>query len=120
MQGIVIAAHGSRSQDVDVTMQFIMQRVRAQVTEIPVELGYLGMGTPTIEEALEQLRMQGVHTITIIPYFLFQGMHVKETIPEIAVKFQQEHPELQVHVGKALGEDERLAAVLAQRIFEVL
>ena len=120
MHGIVITAHGSRSPEVDVTMQFILGLVREQVTEIPIQLGYLGCGTPTIEQAMEMLQTEGTEKITIIPYFLFQGIHVKETLPEIAAQFQNTHPEVHVEVGKSLGEDPRLAAVLAQRIQDVL
>ena len=116
MRGIVVAAHGSRSPEVDETMQFIMKIACEKVQEMPVQLGYLGCGHPSIEEALDHLREEGAETITIIPYFLFQGIHVKETIPEIAEMYQKQHPEMRVEVGKSLGEDARLAEVLAERI----
>ena len=119
MRGVLVAAHGSRSPEVEETMQFIMKNVRERVSEVPVQLGYLGVGFPSIEEGLEMLRQLGVIEITILPYFLFQGIHVKETLPEIAEAFEKQHPEVHVSVEKSLGADVRLAELLAERIRSV-
>lgn len=117
MQGVLIAAHGSRSKDVAETMQFIMNKVRERLPKVKMQLGYLG-GTPSIEEALDALRIEEVDQVIMIPYFLFRGIHVKETLPEIAEAYRKAFPDMHIEIGAALGEDERLAAVLAERIQE--
>ena len=59
---------------------------------------------------------RGADDIRIVPYFLFEGVHIKEDIPEEIKAFQAHHPNVKITMGQTLGADKRLAEIVADRI----
>ncbi|MFQ9617091.1 MAG: sirohydrochlorin chelatase, partial [Clostridium butyricum] len=56
----------------------------------------------------------------VVPYFLFSGVHIREDIPKEIEEYIADKPGIKISMGNTLGEDPRLADVLADRIKEVL
>ena len=52
----------------------------------------------------------------MVPYFLFEGIHIQKDIPEEIGEILKKYPGVQVEMGKTLGADERLADILTDRI----
>lgn len=118
MDGILIIAHGSRAKATETTMATIVKMVRAKLPQVAVEIGYgyMEFCEMTIEKGLEKLVNDGATRIKAVPYFLFDGMHIKEDIPGILEKFRAEYPQIAVELAPTLGADERLADILVDRI----
>ncbi len=47
-------------------------------------------------------------------------MHIREDIPEELEKFMEKHSDVTIKMGKTLGADARLAAVLTDRVKDAL
>lgn len=120
MTGILLVAHGSRKPETIVTMEKITTEVRNQLQMDNVECAYMEFCDVNIEKGLESLIEKGVNDIKVIPYFLFEGVHIHEDIPEELEKVRQKHNNVKITFGSTLGTDKRLAMIVADRIREIL
>lgn len=118
MTGVLLLAHGSREAEAGRVMEGIAERVRAILPGYLVETASLQFGGRGLEQGLEKLERAGAREIRVIPYFLFEGVHVRR-LESVLRAYEQEHPALTVRLGRALGEDPRLAAILADRVLEL-
>ncbi len=109
-------AHGSREGDTEKTMQKITEYVRQGLEGALVEEAYLQFRDRNLEKGLESLIQKGVTDISVIPYFLFEGVHIKEDIPAELEEFKALHPGVKITMGKTLGADRRLADIIVDRI----
>lgn len=120
MKGVLIIAHGSRRESTVDTMDYITGLVREKLLEVPIVSSYMEFAYPSVLEGLEQLRSKGVTDIIAVPYFLFEGIHIKKDIPGELEKFRLANPEITVNMVGTLGKDRRLAEILSERIKEAL
>ena len=119
MNGILIAAHGSRVVKTLETLETVVNMVKIKLPETIIEVGYMEFCEVDIVGGLNLLKNQGVKSIKVIPYFLFEGIHIRMDIPEEIKKFTDENPGISVSFGNTLGTDERLADILVDRIKEI-
>lgn len=118
MKSVVVLAHGSREQQAVQAWHMLEQAARAKLNaDIPVVFQF-GMGG--LPQALDDLAARGADAITVLPYFLFSGHHLRHTVPELMETWQKTHPHVHLSLAPALGEDERLAGLLADQIANVL
>ncbi len=120
MTGVLIVAHGSRVDSTEKTMQTIRSYVQQELGVDHIVEAYMEFRSTNIEAGLLKLIKRGVDDIKVIPYFLFEGVHIKEDIPGEIAAFQNEHPQVKIQFGKTLGADRRLAQVLADRVREMI
>lgn len=125
MKGIIILAHGSREKSTEDTLKKIVEMMQNNLDNYAVEYGFMEYGfmefsEKSIECGLDSLVAKGLKEIVAIPYFLFDGIHIREDIPEELAKYVEKHPEVTIQMGKTLGADARLAEVLADRVKEVI
>lgn len=119
MRGILVLSHGSQDKSMEHTLQEIVKRLRELCNADIIEAAYLKFSRPDLKDGLDRLKDKGVTDMVVIPYFLFDGVHVKEDIPRAIESYLQENGGIRITVGKSLGADPRLAAILADRIREV-
>ncbi|MFI3171013.1 MAG: CbiX/SirB N-terminal domain-containing protein [Eubacteriales bacterium] len=116
MKGIIILAHGSREKSTESTLIQIVEMVKQQVVDYEIEYAFMEFSGKCIEVGLENLVAKGIKEIVAVPYFLFSGIHIREDIPEELAKFTEKHSDVTITMGQTLGVDERLAAVLVDRV----
>ena len=116
----MILAHGSRNGETEATLEKITEYVREEPQMEHVEPAYMEFREVNLEKGMLRLMENGVTDIRIVPYFLFEGIHIKEDIPAEIAAFKAKHPQVNVEFGKTLGADRRLAMVLADRVRETL
>jgi sirohydrochlorin ferrochelatase len=119
MTGILLLAHGSREGDTEKTMRQITEYVKAELNIDMIEESYLQFRDKNLEKGLESLIRRGADDIRVIPYFLFEGVHIKEDIPAEIAEFSKKHPDVRITLGRTLGADKRLAEIVADRIKEI-
>ena len=118
MNGILIVAHGSRAKKTEDAMNTIVEMAMAKIGDTPCELAYMEFGEINIDKGLQLLVDKGVTKIKLVPYFLFEGMHIRKDIPEEVAEFLEKHPTVTVTMGNILGIDQRIADVLVDRILD--
>jgi sirohydrochlorin cobaltochelatase len=95
-------------------MQAVAQRVLESSTALAVECAYLELSTPDLPTACQSLLARGVQTVTIIPMFLGVGKHAREDLPVLVDALRATHPDIHIELQRAIGEDPRLIALLAE------
>ncbi len=116
MNGVMILAHGSRVQSTKNTINEVVEMTKKKIGDIPLEIAYMEFCDENIEHGIKALTEKGVIHIKVVPYFLFEGIHIRQDIPEEIEKILKDYPGVTVEMGKTLGVDERLADILADRI----
>lgn len=116
MQGVLILAHGSRVESTKQTIEAVAARVRENLGGVPLCVAYMEFCPENIEKGVDALAAAGVDEICAAPYFLFDGIHIREDIPALLAAALEKHPGVRVHMAATLGADPRLADILTDRI----
>ena len=104
MRGLVLFAHGSREPGWARPFEEIRERVRAARPECPIELAYLDLMVPTLEQAIAAVIAQGAPAVTVFPLFLAQGGHLKQDLPRLLDAIRASHPHVPIALETSLGE----------------
>ena len=112
-QAIVLFAHGSRDPLWRAPMEAVATRIAAQSPGRQAICAYLELTTPDLPQAVEDLVDQGATAVTIVPMFLGTGKHAREDLPVLVAELRARHPQVQLHVQSAIGEDPRMTALMA-------
>ena len=116
--GIVLLAHGSRDPLWHRPVQSVARAIQQHAPGLPLECAYIEISQPDLNEAVERLMHAGVEAIRVIPLFLGVGRHAREDIPRLIANLTEQYPQVQFDLRPAVGEDERLIALLAQIALE--
>ena len=120
MKGVLIVGHGSRRKETEYTLESVVEKTRIKLPETIMEIVYMEFSERSIPVGLDALTARGITEIAVVPYFLFDGIHIREDIPEALDEYRAQHPGVKITMGNPLGDDERLAAILADRVMEAL
>lgn len=120
MKGILILAHGSREKSTENTLKEIVSMLKEMMNDYIIETAFLQFSDVNLEAGLDKLKSQGVNDIKVVPYFLFDGVHIREDIPGEINTYLENNKDIKISMGKTLGTDKRLAEILADRVKEAL
>ena len=104
MRGIVLFAHGARDPQWSEPFAAIRERVRAARPECPIEVAYLEMMSPTLEEAIDAVIAEGALAVTVYPLFMGQGGHLKKDLPRILDEIRAARPRIPISLEPPIGE----------------
>ncbi|HZZ91754.1 MAG TPA: CbiX/SirB N-terminal domain-containing protein [Usitatibacter sp.] len=104
MRGIVLFAHGARDPEWAAPFQQVRARLTASRPECRVELAFLELMSPTLEESIARLVEQGALAVTVFPLFMAQGGHLKQDLPRILDDVRARHPRIPIALEKPIGE----------------
>ncbi len=116
MNGIVLIGHGSLRSDSGASMIRLAARLRERGVAPIAEAGFLNYSRPTLAEAVAKCVGSGATSIAVQPYFLIDGVYVREDLPEDVRKVAQQFPSLAIRVAPCLGFHEKLAAIALDRV----
>ncbi len=120
MKAILILAHGSREKKTLETLEKVTEMTKQQLPGVIIETAYMEFCDVNLEAGLDRLVEKGADEIVVVPYFLFEGIHIREDVPGEIKEYLAAHPKVKVTMGNTLGADPRLADTLADRIREAL
>lgn len=109
---IILFAHGAREPEWAHPFEQVRNRLRSE--GMRVELAYLEIMTPSLEEAVRELTAEGLKAVTIVPLFLAQGGHLKRHLPEIVAGLRRRHASTEFRVTPALGEAPEIVAAITE------
>ena len=116
-------------------MEAVAARIASAQSHVHVACAYLELCEPSLTDAAAQmiarLNQNTINSVAlnanfmpasslkslkirILPMFLGMGKHAREDLPEIAAQLRTAHPEVTFEITLAVGEDERVIALLAQ------
>ncbi len=116
-RAVILIGHGSRAAGADDDMERIAEALRSSGDGI-VELCRMGGRGAPFAEVFEACVRSGAREIVVIPYFLHFGVHLRQDIPELLLDAAAKHPEIRLVLGKHLGYDDSLVALVEKRLGE--
>lgn len=115
-KALLIVDRGSREPDVKSELQKICHMVKSLGRYYFCSYCFLEVVPPFIEEGIEQCIDNGAESITIMPYFLYPGMKLKDSVTKIAKICATSV--LKMAVAKPLTYHFRMAEIAINRINE--
>ncbi|GIM28192.1 cobalamin biosynthesis protein CbiX [Clostridium polyendosporum] len=115
MKGILVIGHGSRSQEADEVFFKIVDMLKNKTGSL-VEGCYMEISKPSIPETIEKMYKEGIKDFTVLPYFLFPGIHIKEDIPEILKEVEEKYEDIKISMANPIGYNELLVDILLERV----
>ncbi|MDK2918952.1 MAG: sirohydrochlorin ferrochelatase [Candidatus Petromonas sp.] len=114
-KAILIIGHGSRSKEAQTIFNKIVDHVRNKSEFKLVEGAHMELCEPSIPETVDKLVEKGANEVIFVPYFLYEGIHIKEDIPDIVNELSQKYNEVQFKMAKPIGAEPVLAEILLTR-----
>jgi sirohydrochlorin cobaltochelatase len=103
-EGIVLFAHGSRDPAWAAPFRAIQAKTARARPDLEVELAFLELMQPTLEDAVDALCARGHEDVIIAPLFMAQGAHLKRDLAQIVAALRARHPNVALDVLPAAGE----------------
>jgi sirohydrochlorin cobaltochelatase len=79
-RALILYAHGSRDPDWAKPLEIVRERTQHYATDTRVELAFLELQPPTLDDVVARLVRDGVRDIRVAPMFLGQGGHLKRDV----------------------------------------
>jgi sirohydrochlorin ferrochelatase len=115
---LLFIAHGSREEEANADLRYIVDQLRRQGQYALIEPSYLELAEPTIEEAAARCVAQGAQRIVLLPYFLSAGVHVRRDLTQAWRQLAQQYPHVVFHLAEPLGRHPLLLDIVADRARE--
>ncbi|MBI4825584.1 MAG: CbiX/SirB N-terminal domain-containing protein [Nitrospirae bacterium] len=119
MEIIIIAAHGSPSNDagnIEDIAEHLHKMIHPECNKDCVRAAYLQFNKPSIKDAIDRAVKDGAKRIIVHPFFLSSGIHVIKSIPKIIREAEEIHPDVKFIYTEPLGFHDKLAEVALERI----
>lgn len=115
-KAIILLGHGSRVPDAGKNMERVAAGLKEKHGYAIVETCYMSRLGPHLPEVFEKCVSRGAVDVTVIPYFLHDGLHLVLDIPELLQELAAGYPHVKLVLGRNLGFDEVLIELVERRI----
>ena len=106
MKAIILFGHGARDARWREPFDRLAALWKAQHPEALVQLAFLEMMQPSLEDAVATLSSAGASEIVVVPVFFGQGGHLRNDFPVLLDACQEKFPQVALSATLAVGEDE--------------
>lgn len=115
MSAVVLLGHGSRAPGASDSMDRVAAALGAR-TGASVHVAHMELAEPSLAQVLEEIHTRGEREVTVVPYFLHLGIHLREDIPGLVADCLERLPGMSVRMAPHLGFDEALVDVVERRL----
>jgi len=115
-QAVLLVGHGSRRKEANDALITLCGLVKRKRPNTLIAHCFLQFAAPDLPGALAGLSAQGVEEVTIVPIFLYEGIHIQEDIPELLGQEADKYPQMRLILAPVLGIDERMAEIVWDRV----
>ena len=105
MKAIILFGHGARDARWREPFDRLVELWRVKHAGTPVELAFLEMMQPSLDEAVSSLADLGATQIIVVPVFFGQGGHLRNDFPVILTACRERFPQVSLSATPAVGED---------------
>ncbi|MBU3598286.1 sirohydrochlorin chelatase [Polynucleobacter bastaniensis] len=113
-KAIVLFGHGAR----DVRWREPFDRLatlwKARHPNVVVELAFLELMQPSLEEAIASHVASGATEVIVVPVFFGQGGHLRNDFPVLLSACQDKFPQVSLRATPAVGEDETVLQAIIE------
>lgn len=115
---ILLIDHGSRGADTRDHLPAVAERVAAARGDWIVRHAHMEFGTPDIPAGIAACIEAGATEIHVHPFFLNEGMHVRETIPGLVEQARAAHPGVDIQLTEHLGLHDGIVDAVLSRLLD--
>lgn len=112
-QGIILFGHGARNPEYIAPFKRIRAVVEARQPGVPVEIGFLELTQPPLEESIAALAARGVTRVKVVPIFFAPGRHVLKDLPQLLGNAMDRFPGIEFEVAACVGEVDAVIEAMA-------
>ena len=113
-KAIVLFGHGARDVRWREPFDRLASLWKAQHADTLVELAFLELMQPSLEEAIKSLVAAGVVEVVVVPVFFGQGGHLRNDFPVLLSACQEKFPRVALSATPAVGEDEAVLQAIIE------
>ncbi len=118
MKGILIIAHGSRTEEANSVFSNVVKYIRSNTPDAIVIGTSIKFNQLGIKEIILELIKRGVDDLVIVPYFLFDGSHVTNDIPNEVEQTLRNYPNVKVTYTTSIGMAPQIKGIVLDLIKE--
>jgi len=111
---LVLFAHGARDAQWSEPFRAIRQAVAKRRPDLTVQLAFLELMQPPLEDCIAELVEDGHTRITVAPLFLAQGGHLKKDLPRLLKEVSARCPDTDIEVLAPIGEVTELLNAISE------
>ena len=115
-KAVLLIGHGSRLVEANEALVRLCDLVTRKRPGTTIAHGFLQLAKPDIQEAFATLDEEGVEEVTVVPVFLYEGVHIREDIPAVLEQQAIKHPHMRLILAPVMGIDERIADIIWDRV----
>lgn len=119
-QSIIILGHGSKSIHAIEDFNFIVEATKEKSENENVYGAHMELAKPSLEEVVAEISEKGISTIAILPYFLFNGNHIKMDIPKKILAIKKKYPKLNICFGTPIGKEPMMVDLMIKKAKELV
>ena len=105
MKTLILFGHGARDSRWREPFDRLAALWKAQHPDVRVELAFLELMQPSLEEAISALAADGASEVVVVPVFFGQGGHLRNDFPVLLADCQKKFPGVTLGATLAVGED---------------
>ena len=106
MKAIVLFGHGARDARWREPFDRLASLWKSCYPNTPVELAFLELMQPSLEEAIATQVLAGAKEVVVVPVFFGQGGHLRNDFPVLLASCQEKFPSVTLSATPAVGEDD--------------
>lgn len=106
MKAIILFGHGARDARWREPFDRLASLWKARYPNTPVELAFLELMQPSLEEAIAAQVSAGAKEVVVVPVFFGQGGHLRNDFPVLLASCQEKFPNVTLSATPAVGEDD--------------
>jgi sirohydrochlorin ferrochelatase len=118
LKAVIVLGHGSRAPEANRSFGEIVKMVAEKADSSVVEPAFMSHCQPDLETSVKKMVEAGFKQIVIMPFFLYNGIHVQEDIPGDIRKLEEKYG-VEMVFTKSLCPDQRIVDIVVDRIMEV-
>lgn len=119
MKALLVLGHGSRAKEAQNIFNSLVSTI-AKKTEFEIVRGCsMEHHEPSLEDVIAELVEQKINDFVIAPMFIYRGIHIKEDIPQMLAEIKAKYPNISYTITDVIGEDERIAEIMVDRIKKI-
>jgi len=105
-KAIILFGHGARDARWREPFDRLASLWKVQRPQVPVELAFLELMHPNLEEAITTQVSAGALEVVVVPVFFGQGGHLRNDFPVLLDACREKFPQIALSATPAVGEDD--------------
>ena len=114
MKSLILFGHGARDVHWREPFDRLASLWKARYPNNPVELAFLELMKPSLEEAISAQVAAGATEVVVVPVFFGQGGHLRNDFPALLVECREKFPQVSLSATPAVGEDEAVLQAIIE------